>query len=171
MIKDYTHDYAAAAFMFYAECGCPSDEDVRKMLRGWAEKNHDSVELRNKRRKRRLLTVENLIEEKVSQIEQELACCIADIAAVNRTIEAIGELSMGDDKVKCIRYIYFCRGINLNSRGNMSALIRKCAVDTGMNESFIYRSLKQAREIFICKRGLRSDAPTEKAMEIFGVER
>lgn len=168
MIKDYTHDYAVAAFVFYAACGCPSDEDVQKMLYKWAEKNHDSLENRNKRRRRRLLTEDDLIREKVSQTEKELDCCVADIAAVNRMLAAVAEGSMGSDKVKCIKYVYFCQNVNLNSRGSMSALVQKCVTDTGLNESFIYRSLKQAREIFMRERGLRSSAATETASLVFG---
>ena len=34
---------------------------------------------------------------------------IADIAAVNRMLDAVAEETMGNDKVKCIKYIYFCR--------------------------------------------------------------
>ena len=168
MIKDYTHDYAVAAFVFYAACGCPSDEDVQKMLYKWAEKNHDSLESRNKRRRRRLLTEDDLIREKVSQTEKAIDCCVADIAAVNRMLDAVAEETMGNDKIKCIKYIYFCKNVNLSSRGSMSALVQKCVTDTGLNESFIYRSLKQAREIFIRERGLRSSAVTETAAQIFG---
>lgn len=168
MIKDYTHDYAVAAFVFYAACGCPSDEDVQRMLYKWAQKNHDSVEVRNKRRRRRPLTEEDLIQEKVSHMENELDCCIADIAAVNRMLETVAESSMGDDKIKCIRYVYFCRGVNFNARGSMSALVQKCVTDTGLNESFIYRSLKQAREVFMLKRGMRSEELTSTAAQVFG---
>lgn len=168
MIKDHTHDYAVAAFVFYAACGCPSDEDVQKMLYKWAAKNHDSVEVRNRRRRRRILTEEDLIREKAEQTKKELDCCIADIAAVNRMLTAVAESSMGEDKVKCIRYVYFCRGVNLNTRGSMSALVQKCVTDTGLNESFIYRSLKQAREIFMRERGLRSSSVTETAAQVFG---
>lgn len=168
LIKDHTHDYAVAAFVFYAACGCPSDEDVQKMLYKWAEKNHDSTEVRNKRRRRRMLTDEDLIQEKVLQAEKELDCCIADIAAVNRMLESVAGSSMGEDKVKCIRYVYFCRGVNFNARGSMSALVQKCVTDTGLNESFIYRSLKQAREVFMRERGLRGSAVTQTAAQVFG---
>lgn len=170
LIKDHTHDYAVAAFVFYAACGCPSDEDVQRMLYKWAEKNHDSVEVRNKRRHRRILTEKDLIMEKVSQIEKELDCCIADIAAVNCMLADVAQSSMGEDKVKCIRYVYFCRGVNFNARGSMSALVQKCVTETGLNESFIYRSLRQAREIFMQKRGLRSSSVTETAAQVFGFD-
>ena len=115
-----------------------------------------------------MLTDEDLIQEKVLQAEKELDCCIADIAAVNRMLESVAGSSMGEDKVKCIRYVYFCRGVNFNARGSMSALVQKCVTDTGLNESFIYRSLKQAREVFMRERGLRGSAVTQTAAQVFG---
>lgn len=168
MVKDYAHDYAVTAFMFYAECGCPSDEELHEIIYRWAAKNHDSVEHRNKRRRRRLLTEEDLIREKAAQTEVELECYIADVAAVNQMLHEISKTSMGDDKIKCIGYVYFCRGINLKTRGNTSALVQRCVVETGMNESFIYRSLRAAREIFMLKRGLRNGTVSETAQKVFG---
>ena len=168
MIKDYAHDYAVTAFMFYAECGCPSDEELHKIIYRWAEANHDSIEQRNKRRRRRLLTEEDLIKEKAAQTEAQLACYIADVAAVNQMICEISKSPMGSEKIKCIRHVYFCRGVNLNTRGNTSALVQRCVMETGLNESFVYRSLRAAREIFMLKRGLRNGTVSETAEKVFG---
>lgn len=168
MLKECTHDYAVSAFIFYARCGCPTDEDMHNMIRKWAEKNHDSVQSRNSRRKKRLLTEEDLIREKTLQIEQELASYLADVKAVNQMLNEVAKMSMGNEKIRCIRYVYFCGNTNLKARGNMSAMVQRCVIDTGLNESFIYRSLKEARDVFAWKRGLRGNITANTAESVFG---
>lgn len=168
MLKDYTHDYAISAFIFYARCGCPTDEDMHNIIRKWAEKNHDSVQVRNSRRKKRLLTEEDLIREKTLQAEMQLSSYVADVTAVNQMLTQIADTSMGDEKIRCIKYVYFCCDVNLKARGNMSAMVQRCVIDTGLNESFIYRCLKEAREVFAWKRGLRSNITADIAESVFG---
>lgn len=168
LLKDCTHDYAVSAFVFYAHCGCPNDEDMHNIIRQWAEKNHDSLSVRNSRRKKRMLTEEDLIREKTSQIEQQLKSYLTDVSAVNQMLKEISETSMGDEKIRCIKYVYFCSGVNLKTRGNMSAIVRRCTVDTGLNESFIYRSLREARDIFVWRRGLHGNITMKMAEDVFG---
>lgn len=167
MKKECTHDYAIAVFKFYGECGCPTNSQLYEMLRREAECSHDDLAQRNKRRKQRLLTEEDLIEERIKELRQELKSLIEDIEAVNGMLEEIEISPSGKDKLKCISYIYFSSGVNLKTRGNMSALIQKCVMDTGMNESFIYRSLRQAREIFAQKRGI-GNTDSELSIKVFG---
>jgi len=152
-LKDYLKDYATTAFRFYARNG-KSAEDYKKKI-------HDDAISTIKRREVKtkgsggspteamMIEVENMISFKMAEIK--------DMEAVESTIKQLESMrfNQGLAIIQAIEIVYFKDPYRELVKGQLTSRVLTAVDSIPASESFIYRGLRKARDIFAIERGLR----------------
>lgn len=152
-MKDYLKDYSTTAFRFYARNGKSAEEYKKKI--------HDDAINTIKRREVKtkgsggspteamMIEAENMISSKMAEIK--------DMEAVESTIKQLETMRFNQGRaiIQAIEIIYFKDPYKELIKGQLSSRVLIAAESIPASESFIYRGLRKARDIFAIERGLR----------------
>ena len=139
MKKDFTRDYATAAFRMWASSGCPSYaeavEKIKKRVkeRGRTDSDNDTE------------AIEAELEKKSAEL-CDIMACEETFAVLDGNRRHISE---------AVRQVYMVDPLHEPKRGELSARVLKYALDVPASEVQVYRWLRSARELFCVFRGLR----------------
>jgi len=152
-VKDYLKDYATTAFRFYARNGKDAVEYKKKI--------HDDAIDTIKRREIKtkgsggspteamMIEAENMISFKMAEIK--------DMEAVESTLRQLESMrfSQGIAIIQAIEIVYFKDPYKELIKGQLTSRVQIAIDSIPASESFIYRGLRKARDIFAIERGLR----------------
>lgn len=152
-MKDYLKDYATTAFRFYARNGKDAVEYKKKI--------HDDAIATIKRREIQtkglggspteamVIEAENMLSFKIAEIK--------DMEAVEATIRRLESMrfSQGRAIIQAIEIVYFKNPYKELVKGQLTERVSIAVDNIPASESFIYRGLRKARDIFAIERGLR----------------
>lgn len=147
-MKDYTRDYATAAFRFYALNNMTAEQYKQKIynaaLEDYAQKQKGSgigcpTEAA-------IMRAEQAIDEKLAEI--------SDIEAVQKTIDEL-RVKYEYDIINAINIVYFKDPKEELKRGDIQLRVHHAEINIPASERQIYRWLGKARKLFSLNRGLR----------------
>lgn len=143
MKKDFTRDYATAAFRLYAALGKPTYEVASQRVYNKAISKYEHANP----------------AVAVSQAEIAVAKStpvLLDILAVN---EALAMLDKGGKLHICraLQAVYFVLPNKPLRKGDISARVLRYSLSVPTDERTVYRWLKEGRDLFTALRGLRID--------------
>lgn len=147
-MKDYIRDYATAAFRFYAKNEM-SAEYYRQKLFYEALENANRSEGStgiSKPTETAIMKAETAVSEKIAEIY--------DMEAVEKVIAEL-KVKYRNDIVKAIDIVYFKDNDKELNKSDIQNRVIEASIAIPAGERSIYRWLKQARELFAIKRGLR----------------
>lgn len=143
MKKDFTRDYATAAFRLYAALGKPTYEAASKRVYNKAIAKYDYINP----------------AEAVTQAEIAVAKStpvLLDILAVNETLAMLdkgGKLYI----CRALQAVYFIQPSKPLHKGDISSRVLRYSLSVPTDERTVYRWLKEGRDLFTALRGLRID--------------
>jgi hypothetical protein len=140
--KDFVRDYATEMFREYAALGKPSAELLTRML---SEADITSRSYETNALRTLLDSYKNA---------ERMSAVMLDIAAVEKTI---GQFQKADKKhiIKAVEAVYFASAKNALKKGDISARVRRFAMDLPASEKQVYKWLREARLLCAANRGLR----------------
>lgn len=152
-MKDYLKDYATTAFRFYARNG-KSAEDYKKKIHDDAIDTIKRREIKTKGSggsptEAMMIEAENMISFKMAEIK--------DMEAVESTLRQLESMrfNQGTAIIQAIEIVYFKDPYKELVKGQLTERVSIAVDNIPASESFIYRSLRKARDIFAIERGLR----------------
>lgn len=152
MQKDFTRDYATAAFRFYAQCGQPTYEQACEII------------YREEIKKRSSIDPSISIVQAEAEVDKQTPALL-DLLAVGETITLL-ERGGKSHIAAAVRAVYFVNPSEEFRRGDIIGRVHRFAIEYPADERSIYRWLKEARLLCAAIRGLRiSDSDIKK----FGV--
>ncbi|MGI6201621.1 MAG: hypothetical protein ACOYJA_12710 [Christensenellales bacterium] len=148
MVKSNYRDYAVSAFRFFAEVG--SSRAYREtILAGVAQTSADGPAAKG---------YGSPTEAQVMRDEAALDNAraeLADLEAVERTLDRIDRLPEAVTTRKVLRMVYMDRPGEPFEPGDVSDRIVRASRECMMSEASVYRLLARARRFFAEERGLR----------------
>ena len=148
--KDYIKDYATAAFRFYKSVG--GLNAYKDKIWQEALSNYRSDDIQNpgisKPTESSIIRAEKALDLKISEI--------ADLEAVERTLDILGRIDGGRYIITAIDIVYWTDlEIPINQKGIIQDRIHKASLHIPASERTVYYYLFKARTIFAVERGLR----------------
>ena len=141
--KEFTRDYATAAFRFYAARGQPTYEEEERRIR---EETMEVYRLRPP--EEQLLRAETAVKRRAAEL--------LDILAVDGTVKLLRQNGRGF-VWRAVELVYFGDDPDLPLHKNeLSERVRRASRVLCASESQIYRHLREARRLFASLRGLRT---------------
>lgn len=160
-LKDYTRDYATAAFRFYAENG-KSSEKYRKKIYDEALENMSKSEGNtgvSKPTEAAIMAAEKAVNDKLAELKdmEAVELTLAELQATTSFSENSIRKSRCERRniVQAIEIVYFKDPEKELEKGDIHNRVHTAELFIPASESSIYRWLKQARQLFSEKRGLR----------------
>lgn len=151
-MKDHIRDYATDAFRFYAENGKSAEKFKQKIyIEALDEIKKRETQVKDgisKPTEQALLAAEKAVNERISEI--------LDMEAVDKVLAEL-EARHKNHIIKAIEIVYFKDANKQFTTGDIQDRVQVAAIEIPAGERSIYRWLKQARELFAYKRGLRID--------------
>jgi len=147
-VKDYTRDYATAAFRFYALNNMTAEEYKQKIY---------NLALEEYKQKQKGSGISCPTEAAVIRAEQavdEKLAEIADIEAVQKTLDEL-RVRHEYDIINAISIVYFKDPKEDFNRGDIQSRVHQAELNIPASERQIYRWLRKARKLFALNRGLR----------------
>lgn len=148
MKKQAYRDYATEAFRFWAREG--GAETYRQKI--WNEA------VANQQRQEGTSGISKPSEAAIIRAEQAIEdayASMADLEAVERTIDVIRRRPGGEDRERVIRAVYMAYPNREIRRGEIQDRVHRAEQDLHLAERTIYGMLGEARSIFAKERGLR----------------
>ena len=145
--KEFTRDYATAAFRFYARKGKPTYEEAVERVRREAMRRCEFCDPQ---------IIVQQAETTVAQKTPELL----DILAVNETLALLEKGGRGYI-ARAVREVYFIEPSAPLRKGTISARVRRLSLTMPASERSIYYWLKDARRLLASIRGLRIEDDKE----------
>ena len=148
MKKSNFHDYAVAAFGFYAKEGGAEAYERRiydEALFAGRALEHGAGGLRGSPSEAALLRAERALAEKRG--------AVLDLRAVEKTMQALQQKNGGEAAAQAVRLCLM--GRKSLGRGEDSALVHRAEFEVHASERMIYQWLAAARLLFARERGLR----------------
>lgn len=154
--KDHIRDYATEAFRLYKrEGGVESYKNKiwndalprsqRSELNGLCQFGGDFI---SKPTEAAVMRAQGAIDD--------AAATVADLEAVERTLEIIGRLKSGTAMLEAVRIVYFTDAEKpIAKAGIIRDRVHKAGIYIPASERTIYYWLKKARTVFAVERGLR----------------
>ena len=146
-MKDYLRDYATEAFRFYARCGKPTYEEMRKSIYNAALQS-SRRELQGIRTGFGDPTGQAVINANAAVDEMEGQ--LLDILAVENALQQL-RLEI----YKAVDIVYFTDAKFDLERGDIEDRVHVAELEIPASRAQIYRWLKRARVVFARERGLR----------------
>ena len=148
-MRDHLRDYATAAFRFYARCGKPTYEEMRRAVYDAALQS-SRRELAGIKRGFGDPTGQAVINAHaaVDAMEGQLL----DILAVENALR-----QMRPEWRKAVDIVYFADAQYALERGDIEARVHKAELEIPASRRQIYYWLKKARMMLARERGLRLD--------------
>lgn len=140
MRKDFTRDYATAAFRLWASMGCPTYEEALAEIEKRALARAGNVDP---------LKALAYAEAEIDKRSAELC----DIMACEETFAVLDENRKYISNA--VREVYMIDPAREVRSGDISARVKCYARNTYVSEVQVYRWLRYARELFCAFRGLR----------------
>ena len=128
MIKDFTRDYATAAFRMWASMGCPSYETAAEQLK-------------------KKENAQDVLRGKHSAELYDILACEETFAVLDKNRKYISN---------AVREVYMIDPTHEPKRGEVTARVLRYALEVPASEVQVYRWLRSARELFCEFRGLRT---------------
>lgn len=147
MRKDFTRDYATAAFRLWASMGCPTYEEALAEIKKRALARAGNVDP---------LKALAYAEAEIDKRSAELC----DIMACEETFAVLDENRKYISNA--VREVYMIDPAREVRSGELSARVRRYARIVPASERQVYRWLSQARKLFCAFRGLRIDDDAER---------
>ena len=148
MKKQAYRDYATEAFRFWAREG--GAETYRQKI--WNEA------VANQQRQEGFAGISKPSEAAIIRAEEALEnaeASMRDLIAVERTLDIIRRMPMGEEREKVIKAVYMAYPNRDIRRGEIQDKVHRAEHDLHLAERTIYGMLADARRIFAKERGLR----------------
>lgn len=146
MKKDFTRDYATAAFRMWARQGCPTYNEAVAKIKKRALARAGNVEPL-----KALAFAEAEVDNRSAEL-CDIMACEETFAVLDRNRKYISN---------AVREVYMVDPAHEPRRGDISARVSYYARKIYASEAQVYRWLRHARELFCAFRGLRIDFDAE----------
>jgi len=144
--KDYLRDYATEAYRYYARCGFPSYEHMRKAIYDCAlemsKRDFISVKGIHKPTEHAIINAQAAVDQLCGQLD--------DIKAVEQALTI-----MKPEWRRAVELVYFIRPEGELDRGDIESAVNRAEIEMPASRRAIYRWLQCARLAFAVERGLR----------------
>ena len=145
-LKDHLRDYATEAFRYYARCGRPTYEEMKRAI-------YNMVYESSRRDLTRVKGVSNPTQQAVIKAEAAVDAKMGellDILAVESALRL-----MRPEWKRAVEIAYFAEAQYELERGEIKNRVTKAEIEIPASCRQVYRWLKKARELFAVERGLR----------------
>jgi hypothetical protein len=143
--KDFTRDYCTAAFIFYAREG-GVNKYVKKLIDQINSKQGPTAGIPDPTAAA-ALNRETAIRDNAAEL--------ADLEAVDKTINILQYISAGREIRQAIEFVYFKDCWREMEKGDIEDRVHVAEIQIPASARQVYRWLKKARQIFAQERGLR----------------
>jgi hypothetical protein len=143
MSKEFSRDYATAAFRFYAKTGGP-EKYIADLIADTQRQKGPGV---TSPTESALMVKERILAERAAEL--------ADLEAVDRTMHIISMLEGGKEVRQAVEIVYFKKCWAEIQKGDIRGRVHEAELMIPASERQVYYWLKKARIIFAEERGLR----------------
>ncbi len=145
MKKDFIRDYTTEMFRQYAALGKPSAENLRRLITdaGTVSRSYETNALRA------------LLDG--YDTAKKMSAVIDDVCAVEKTMLQLEQANKEYISL-AVAAVYFASPATPLHRGDISARVRRFAIDLPVSEKQVYHWLREARLLCAVNRGLRIPA-------------
>ena len=147
--KDHIKDYATAAFRFYKVAGGAKKYKDRLWEETLTRSQHSGERYEGiaKPTEADIVRAERVVDDAYA--------AVADLEAVERTLEIIAKLDNGLYIRRALEIVYFAGADKPMERGDIQARVHSAELRIPASERAVYRYLAKARILFAVERGLR----------------
>lgn len=145
MKKDFIRDYATEMFRQYAALGKPSTENLKRAIT-------DAVTVSRSHETNALKALLDGYET-----AEKMSAVIDDVSAVEKTMLQLKDANK-EYISRAVVAVYFASPTTPLHRGDISARVRRFALDLPASEKQVYHWLREARLLCAANRGLRIPA-------------
>lgn len=149
-MKDHLRDYATAAFRYYAQNGMSAEIYKKKI--------HDQAIQEIMRREVKVKNgTSRPTEEALIAAENAVNSVISDIKDIEAVELVLNEFKVAKDFpiLQAVEIVYFSDANKLLRKGDINNRVHRACMVIPASERVVYKWLRQARQLFAQKRGLR----------------